>query len=159
MERLIRFFVERHLLVNVIVVAILGLGWLQVTRLPRETFPNVTMPKLFVNGVLPGASARDVETKITIPIQEVIEDLDYSEYKDKYVEKLTQVIQAKVEGQEIVTVPDPEEPKILNLMDALKQSVAKAQGGDNGEKGEKKVKRKMSPSSSRKASSRKRKSS
>lgn len=76
MERLIRFFVERHLLVNVIVVSILGLGWLQVTRLPRETFPNVTLPKLFVTGTLPGASARDVETKITIPIQEVVEDLD-----------------------------------------------------------------------------------
>ncbi len=76
MERLIRFFVERHLLVNVLVVAVLVLGWLQATRAPRETFPNVTLPKLFVNGTLPGASARDVETKITIPIQDVVEELD-----------------------------------------------------------------------------------
>ena len=59
-----------------------------------------------------------------------IEDLDYASYKDSYVEKLTKVIQTKVDGEEVVQVPDPEEPKIVNLMDALKQSVARAQAGD-----------------------------
>ena len=76
MERLIRFFVERHLLVHVIVGTVLVLGWLQAVRAPRETFPNVTLPKLFVTGVLPGASARDVETKLTIPIQDAVEALN-----------------------------------------------------------------------------------
>ena len=33
----------------------------------------------------------------------------------------------KVDGQEVVQAPDHEEPKILNLMDALKKSVAEAQ--------------------------------
>ncbi len=56
-----------------------------------------------------------------------IEDFDYASYKDNYVEKLTEVIQAKVDGQEIVQVADPEEPKIINIMDALKESVARAQ--------------------------------
>ena len=37
------------------------------------------------------------------------------------VENLTKLIQLKVDGQEIVQAPDPEEPKILNLMDALKK--------------------------------------
>jgi DNA end-binding protein Ku len=45
-----------------------------------------------------------------------------------YTEKLTKLIEAKVAGQEIVTPPAPEEGQIINLMDALKQSVAKAQG-------------------------------
>jgi hypothetical protein len=62
--------------VNVIVVVVVGLGVFQLSRTSRETFPNVTLPRLFVNGVLPGASARDVETKITIPIQEAVEELD-----------------------------------------------------------------------------------
>lgn len=76
MERLIRYFVERHLLVNVLVVVILVLGWLQASRSPRETFPNVTLPTLIVNAILPGASARDVETKVAIPIQDAIEELN-----------------------------------------------------------------------------------
>ena len=46
-----------------------------------------------------------------------------------YKKRLSQLIEAKVEGQEIVQVADPEEPKILNLMEALKKSVAEAKIG------------------------------
>ncbi len=62
----------------------------------------------------------------------IIEDFDYAEYKDRYAEQLAELIQLKVDGKEIVEAPDLEEPKILNLMDALKKSVAAAQaaGGD-----------------------------
>lgn len=76
MERLIRYFVERHLLVNVMVVVVVAVGLLQAARSPRETFPNVTLPTLTVTGILPGASARDVETKVAIPIQDAVEDLN-----------------------------------------------------------------------------------
>jgi len=54
----------------------------------------------------------------------MLEDFDLRAYKDAYVENLTKLIQLKVEGREIVQAPDPEEPKILNLMEALKKSVA-----------------------------------
>jgi DNA end-binding protein Ku len=54
----------------------------------------------------------------------ILGDFDFQAYKDAYVENLTKLIQLKVEGQEIVQAPDPEEPKILNLMEALKKSVA-----------------------------------
>lgn len=64
-----------------------------------------------------------------------IEEFDYAVYKDQYVEQVTELIRKKVEGEEIVQVPDREEPAILNLMDALKKSVAEAQAG-----------RKMAPS-------------
>jgi DNA end-binding protein Ku len=49
-----------------------------------------------------------------------------SDYKDHYVEELTKLIQAKVEGKELVTPPASEEPHVINLMDALKKSVAAA---------------------------------
>jgi len=58
-----------------------------------------------------------------------LEDFDYSEFKDEYVEKLTELIQAKVEGREIVTPPAVEERPVVNLLDALKQSVAEAEAG------------------------------
>ncbi len=77
-------------------------------------------------------------------------DFDYAAYKDEYVEKLTQLIQAKVDGQELVAVPDHEEPKILNLMEALKQSVAAAQASAPAEPATSKGKKKMAPSKARK---------
>lgn len=58
-----------------------------------------------------------------------IEDFDFAKYEDQYTNQLTQLIEAKVEGREIVEVANPEEPKILNLMEALKKSVAQAQLG------------------------------
>lgn len=76
MERLIRFFVDRHLLVHVITAVVVVIGYRTITTTPRETFPDVTMNQLFVNAVLPGASAKDVETKLTIPIEEAVEKID-----------------------------------------------------------------------------------
>ena len=59
----------------------------------------------------------------------VLKDFDIEEYKDAYIDKLQKLIKMKVDGEEIVQAPDPEEPKIINLMDALKKSVAEAQLG------------------------------
>ena len=90
-----------------------------------------------------------------------IEHFDYSVYKDDYIDKLTQVIQAKVEGEEIVQVPDPEEPKIINLMEALKASVARAQtesvaASGSGKKTARKASpKKMAPSAQKPAARRK----
>lgn len=53
------------------------------------------------------------------------EDLDLAEYKDAYVERLTELIQARVEGRELVTPEAGEEPRVLSIMDALQQSVAR----------------------------------
>ena len=48
MESLIRYFVTRHMLVNVIVVVVVAVGLLQTSRSSRETFPNVTLPTLTI---------------------------------------------------------------------------------------------------------------
>ena len=76
MERVIRFMVERHLLVHTITAAIIVMGYQTLVDTPRETFPDVEMSQLFVNAVLPGASAQDVETKLTIPIEEAVDKID-----------------------------------------------------------------------------------
>jgi DNA end-binding protein Ku len=60
-------------------------------------------------------------------------NFDLGTYKDTYTEKLTKLIQMKVDGKEIVQVTNPEEPKIINLMEALKRSVAQAQAESGGE--------------------------
>jgi DNA end-binding protein Ku len=47
-------------------------------------------------------------------------------YRDEYRDRVQQVVQQKVEGQE-VTTPEPEKPRahVIDLMDALKQSLAR----------------------------------
>lgn len=62
----------------------------------------------------------------------LLKDFDFSTYRDHYVDQMTKLIEAKVEGEEIVAAPEPEEPKIINLMEALKQSVESAKAGGGG---------------------------
>jgi DNA end-binding protein Ku len=55
--------------------------------------------------------------------------MDFTKYKDVYTERLSELIQAKVQGKEIVSAPAPAQAQVINLMDALRASVARAQGG------------------------------
>lgn len=51
---------------------------------------------------------------------------DFSDYQDLYTQRLTTLIEAKVEGQELVAPPSDEPQQVINLMEALKASVARA---------------------------------
>jgi DNA end-binding protein Ku len=57
-------------------------------------------------------------------------DFDPSQYKDDYREALQAVIDAKVEGREVVSPSEPEETggAVLDLMAALRASVDAAKG-------------------------------
>ena len=50
-------------------------------------------------------------------------DVDFQSYKDEYQEGLRQIIDAKIEGREIVTPEVEAPPKVVNLMDALRKSL------------------------------------
>lgn len=73
----------------------------------------------------PSASGAAHEKKLTKSLLEAMtaESFDPSRYKDDYVERMTELIQAKVQGHELVSPPPEEEPNVINLMDALRESV------------------------------------
>jgi DNA end-binding protein Ku len=50
-------------------------------------------------------------------------ELDLTEYRDAYQEELQRIIDAKVAGEEVVATVDQTPPKVVNLMDALRQSL------------------------------------
>ena len=76
MRSLIQFFVERHLLVNVVAIAIVATAFYFGTALPREYSPAIDMPIARITAVLPGASVKDVEANITMPLEEALETVD-----------------------------------------------------------------------------------
>jgi DNA end-binding protein Ku len=49
--------------------------------------------------------------------------LDLAEYRDEYQEELQRIIDAKIAGQEVVATEEEAPPKVVNLMDALRQSL------------------------------------
>jgi DNA end-binding protein Ku len=74
-------------------------------------------------------TVRDAEVKMARQlIQQLTAEFDPEEFRDEYREKLEQLVAVKQEGQEITYAPEPEtEPtKVVDLMEALKASVAEA---------------------------------
>jgi DNA end-binding protein Ku len=71
----------------------------------------------------------DEELKLTDTLisATTVKSFDFSNYRDRYTDTLTELIQMKINGQEVVQAPNPDEPKIINLMEALKRSVEQAQ--------------------------------
>jgi DNA end-binding protein Ku len=55
--------------------------------------------------------------------------LDLAEYKDAYQEELQRIIDAKIAGEEVVATEEQTPPKVVNLMDALRQSLDRVSTG------------------------------
>ena len=49
---------------------------------------------------------------------------DPARFEDRYAERLDKLIEAKIKGEEIVAPEEEPEPEVINLMDALRKSVA-----------------------------------
>ncbi|HLS19416.1 MAG TPA: Ku protein [Paracoccaceae bacterium] len=61
-------------------------------------------------------------------------NFDPAEFDDRYDQALTELVQAKIEGRKIKPPKRPEAPKVVSLMDALRES-AKAADAPTGGKG------------------------
>jgi DNA end-binding protein Ku len=118
---------------------------------------QVTKPAAFKDSV-PTATVGPEELQLTKSLIEAStpKKLDLVKYRDHYTEKLTQLIEKKVAGEEVVAPPIHEQAPIINLMDALKESLAKARK-EEPEAAEKPPK-KMAASARKPARSSKRKS-
>lgn len=71
------------------------------------------------------AEASPQELKLTKQLMEGLrrDDWTLDEYTDEYNERLSELIRARVEGEELVRPPEVDEPQVINLMDALKASL------------------------------------
>jgi len=56
-------------------------------------------------------------------------EFDLGEYKDAYQEELQRIIDAKIAGEDVVATAEETPPKVVNLMDALRQSLDRVSAG------------------------------
>ena len=56
-------------------------------------------------------------------------ELNLAEYTDAYQEELQRIIDAKIAGEEVVATEEQTPPKVVNLMDALRQSLDRVSTG------------------------------
>lgn len=76
MNHLIRYFIRRPLLVNIITLTVLGFGIYSLFFVKREAFPIIDFDNISVFTLYPGASPETVEKLITAPLEENLQDID-----------------------------------------------------------------------------------
>ena len=108
-----------------------GVLILQMLRFANQ----LKLPSEFADE-LPTEKPRTDELKLAKMLIEsaASDSLDLSKYQDTYTDKLKELIEAKVEGHEMVSSPVDEAPVSINLMDALRRSVAQAKGSTRPKK-------------------------
>ncbi|MBV9122008.1 MAG: Ku protein [Planctomycetes bacterium] len=103
-------------------------GVLAMTLLSYES--QVKAPAPFASEVeKPAVSAQERKLAQTLIEAATAEEFDLSRYKDEYTGKLAKLIESKTGKKKRSTGKAGEEPAVINLMDALRQSLTRARKG------------------------------
>lgn len=73
-------FISNHVLANLTFVLVLIIGTLSYLNLPRQQDPEINFNWIVITTILPGASAEDIEKKVTDPIEEALSGLSDVNY-------------------------------------------------------------------------------
>ena len=116
MERLVRFFIENNRLTILLMIFSVVTGIIGVTSLNRQTFPSVDFATLIITTPYGGASAEDIELKITKPIEDEL----------KSVSGLKDVTSTSMPGLSLIKVRiDLDAPNKTEIVDDVQKAVDK----------------------------------
>ncbi|MGE0268574.1 MAG: efflux RND transporter permease subunit [Candidatus Omnitrophota bacterium] len=76
LRAVITYFVDRHLLTNLIFLSILIGGVVSWQNIKKEELPDVTFDRVRISANYPGATAEEVEHFVTKEIEEAVEGID-----------------------------------------------------------------------------------
>lgn len=106
MNRIISYFIHRHLLVNIITLMVIGGGVFAALSIQREFFPHIEFDVVVVSTSFPGASSETVEKLITNPLERAVLEVEG-------IKKLSSVSAEGFSSLELELDPD-----VTNVKDA-----------------------------------------
>jgi len=80
MMKLIKYFLDNKIAVNVFVLAFFLLGLISFKNIPKEGMPGIDLNQVMITTTYPGASPEDVELNVTIPLEEEISEITGIDY-------------------------------------------------------------------------------
>ena len=72
--------ISRPLAVSMVFLGVIIFGFISVTNLPINLFPDVTFPMMFVMTNYPGAGPEEIETMLTDPIEKSLGTVSNERY-------------------------------------------------------------------------------
>jgi multidrug efflux pump subunit AcrB len=122
MESLARFFVENRKFTLVLSFALILFGFSGLMRLTSESYPSVDIGTVVVTTYYKGATASDIETKITKPLENEIRTV-------RGIKKVLSTSQAGI--SRIVTTVDIDRYVVAEVIPDLQRAVDRARGLPN----------------------------
>lgn len=113
-----KFAVKNPVTVLVLAVMLMLAAAMSYMSLPRESFPEIKIPYIFVNTIYPGASPQDIEKLITEKIEDKLEGMDG-------VKKITSQSMESVSAIQIEFNPEVE---VETALRRVKDKVDQAKG-------------------------------
>lgn len=114
MKKLVEYFSQKPLIVNIICLGLLISGILFIFTSNREAFPKIEYDWVIVTTIYPGSTADDIEKHITIPIEDEI----------RGVEGVDEVYSASYEARSVLVLKlDTEIINKLKVINDIKDAV------------------------------------
>lgn len=132
-----RALLRNHVLANLTFILILIVGALSYLSLPRQQDPTINFNWIIISTILPGASAEDVEKKVTDPLEDAlrrIQDVDFmssnsrtaissilvrfEEIDDRTFDKRVADLRREIQNEQDDLPDAAEDPTILEITSA-----------------------------------------
>jgi len=84
LEKLIQSLIRNKKITLFFVFLVIAAGTLAFIAMPKQESPDFTVPYAMITTIFPGASQNDVDTYVTVPIEEAIEAVDGYEASTSY---------------------------------------------------------------------------
>lgn len=98
MNRMIAWFAENSVAANLMMLLIIIAGLLAVPQTRKELIPNISLDRVSISIVYPGASPTEVEKSVCVPVEENIFDIDGIHSLQTSARQDTCVVVAEVDG-------------------------------------------------------------
>ena len=102
MKKIVDFFIDRSLVVNLITVMVIIVGLISILTLQKETFPRVEFDVILVTTAYPGSSSEDVEKLVTISLERELKSVDGIKEMNALSAEGTSIIYLQVEPDSII---------------------------------------------------------
>ncbi len=76
MKKIIEFFIDKSLVVNLFTALIILVGTISAFMLQKDIFPQVEFDTILIRTIYPGSSSEDVEKLVTLPIERTLKEVD-----------------------------------------------------------------------------------
>lgn len=129
--------IRNHVLTNLTFALVIILGAIAYLQLPREQDPSVNFNWVTVRTIWPGASAEDVENRVTDPLEEGIEKIDdvkfvssntrqgistitirFEDIEPEVFDKRMEDLRREIQSQLLILPSDVRQPEIIEVSSA-----------------------------------------